>query len=68
MFWSLAQLDAIKCTLGSVSWKNEPVIVHCEDKWRRIIALEIGCRFHLAVDSGLLERRGILVLVLRVEV
>ncbi len=54
--------------IGSAPWNNELVIVHWEDKWCRIIALVIGCRFDLAVAFGLLGKEVDRCINLRVEV
>jgi len=31
--------------IGSVPWNNDLVTVHWEDKWCRIVALDIRCKF-----------------------
>jgi len=31
--------------IRSVSSNNESVVVHCEEKWCKIVALDIGWRF-----------------------
>ena len=31
--------------IGSAPWNNKMVTVHWEEKWRRIVALDIGCNF-----------------------
>ena len=44
--------------IGSVPWNNEPVIVHWEDKWHKIVALDIGYNFDFTVDFGLRGEGG----------
>ncbi len=53
--------------IESVPWNNELTTVHWEDRWRRIIALEIGCKFDFAVDSGLLGKEVNPGITLRVD-
>jgi len=36
--------------IGSVPWDNDPITVCWEDKWRRIVALDIRCDFEC--DGG----------------
>jgi len=54
--------------IGSVPWNNELVIVHLEDKWCKIVALDIGCSLTLAVDSKLPGKEVNPNTTLRVEV
>ena len=53
--------------VGSVPWNNESVTVHLEDKWRRILALEIGCSLTLVADFGLPGEKVNTDITLRVE-
>jgi len=54
--------------IGSVPWNIEPITVHEEDKWCRIIALDIGCKFDLAGDFGHPRKEVNPCITLRVEV
>lgn len=54
--------------IGSAPQDNKPVTVRWEDKQRRIIVLDIGCRLEFAVDFGLPRKEVNHGITLRVEV
>jgi len=53
--------------IGIALWNNELVTDHWEEKWHRIVALDIGCKFYFAMDYGILGKEVNHGITLRVE-